>query len=65
MEQWPEHSIQAYLTRLPTYKLELVFDSQRCPNPNSVLQPEDYARILQILHTRPDSQYFCRNIQEP
>ena len=61
MEQWPTHSIQAYLTRLPTCKLELVLDSQRCPDPNSVLQPEDYARILQILRNRPDSRYFKRS----
>ena len=58
MEQWPEHSIQAYLTRLPTYKLELILDARNSKNAHSLLTETDYALILQILRTRPDSQYF-------
>lgn len=58
MEQWPEHSVKAYLTRLPTHKLELILDARNNANAHSVLTEEDYALILTILHNRPDSRYF-------
>ena len=61
MEQWPEHSVQAYLTRLPTYKLELILDAENSASAHSLLTQEDYARILALLRARPDSRYFEKN----
>ena len=58
MQQWPEHSLYGYLTRLPTYKLELILDAQDRPAVGSILQPEDYAFIRELLQSRPDSKQF-------
>ena len=54
-KQWPEHSLRGYLMRQPTYKLKLIWDARNTPNPNALLQPEDYAWIESILREREDS----------
>ena len=58
MEQWPEHSVQGYLTRLPTYKLEFLLKGKGHPDPQCILLPEDYTLIESILRSRPDSDLF-------
>lgn len=61
MQQWPTHSLYGYFTRLPTYKLELILDTQDKAAENSLLQPKDYEFIRQILQTRPDSKLLIHN----
>ena len=58
MRQWPEHSVQSYLTKLPTYKLEILLDIKDLPQSNFVLHPEDYALIEMVLRNRPDSRFW-------
>lgn len=55
MQQWPEHSLRGYLTRLPTYKLELILKARNLPHSNTVLTAEDYAFIESILRTRKET----------
>jgi len=57
MKQWPEHSVQGYLNRLPSYKLEFLWNT-RYNTDSTILTPADYERILSLLRTRPDSQLF-------
>lgn len=61
MQQWPEHSMYGYLTRLSTDKLELILDTQHRTTANQLLNSEDYSFILKILQTRPDSRLFLQN----
>lgn len=61
MQQWLEHSLYGYFTRLPTYKLELILDSQNISTTDSILQLEDYEFICHILRTRPDSKLFLQD----
>ena len=56
MEQWPEHSVQGYLTRLPTDKLEELLDKRE--NSQYALGPKDYELIEVILRSRPDSKLY-------
>ena len=55
MQQWPEHSVYGYLTRLPTYKLERILEEEHMSSDNSILTAEDYEFIRKILRERPDS----------
>lgn len=55
MQQWPEHSLWGYLTRLPTYKLELILEARYLPHSNTVLTAEDYVFIENILRTREEN----------
>ena len=59
MEHWPEHSLYSYLKRLPTEKLELIWDTRRAPAANTILTAEDYRYIEKILRNRPDSKLFA------
>ena len=58
MQKWPEHSVYAYLMRLPTEKLELIWEAQYAPGSNTALIPEDYAFIEKLLRSRPDSKLY-------
>ena len=60
MQQWPEHSLYGYFTRLPTYKLELILAAQNKETAACILQPEDYVFIRKILQTRLDSKLFAQ-----
>ena len=57
MKQWMEHSIRGYLTRLPSYKLELILHGKR-QSERSVLTEEDYRFIEDLLRDRRDSSLF-------
>ena len=57
MKQWPEYSVQGYLNRLPTYKLEFLWNT-RNDTDSTILTPADYEQILSLLRTRPDSSLF-------
>lgn len=61
MQQWSEHSLYGYFTRLSTYKLERILDTRHSATGNSLLQAEDYAFIHQILQSRPDSRLFLQD----
>ena len=61
MQQWPEHSLRGYFTRLSTVKLERILEEENRPSANSVLKTEDYAFIRQILRHRSDSKWYLQD----
>ena len=51
MEAYPKHSVQAYLTRLSTEKLELILNNRHDPA-FAHLTEKDFIIITQTLQTR-------------
>ena len=54
METYPKHSVQAYLTRLSTEKLELILQNSHDPA-FARLSEKDFAIIQQILKNRKET----------
>ena len=54
METYPKHSVQAYLTRLSTEKLELILQNSHDPA-FARLSEKDFAIIQQTLKNRKET----------
>ena len=54
METYPKHSVQAYLTRLSTEKLELILQNSHDPA-FACLSEKDFAIIEQALKSRKET----------
>ena len=64
MQQWPEHSLYGYFTRLPTNKLERILEAQDQPAADNILQPRDYLFIRRILKARQETALFQKKCSQ-